>query len=94
MRPPDPPIADGFNVPQEYDGLVFLIRGAAVSLSFQVHRPQVLVEASLTTFSDARFEFTDDGPDEAQHDSLANIPKSFASHLHGLSKVAAVGFCA
>ena len=61
------------------------------SLSFQVHRLKVLVEAGLVAFSSACFEFADEVPEEAQHGSLAHLPKVFSSHLHGLSKVAVVG---
>ena len=94
MEPPDPSFVNEFNVPQEYAVLVFDVRRAAVSLPFQVHRLKVLVEASLIIFSSACFEFENEFPEEAQHGSLAHLPKMFFSHLHGLSKVAAVGFCA
>ena len=94
MEPPDPSFADEFKVLQEDAVLVFNVRRAAVSLPFQVHRLEVLVEARLVTFSSACFEFADEVPKKAQHGSLAHLPKVFPNHLHGLSKVAAVGFCA
>ena len=94
MEPPDSPFADEFDVPQEYAVLSFDVRRAAVSLSFQVHCLKVLVEAGLVAFSNACFEFADKVPKEAQHGSLAHLPKIFPSHLHGLLKVAAIGFCA
>ena len=89
MEPPDPSVADELNVPQE-DAI---LRGA-VSLPFQVHRLEVLVEAGLVGFVSACFELADEVPNEAQHGSLAHLPKVFSNHLHDLSKVAAVGFCA
>ena len=91
MEPPDPSFVDEFNVPLEDAVFVFDLRRAAVSLPFQVHRLKVLVEASLVAYS---IEFADEVPKEAQRGSLAHLPKVFSSHLHGLSKVAAVGFCA
>ena len=94
MEPSDPSFADEFNAPQEDAVLVFDVRRAAVSFSFQVHRLKVLVEAGLVAFSSACFEFADEVPKEAQHGSLAHLPKVFSGHLHGLSKVAVVGFCA
>ena len=94
MEPPDPSFADEFNVPQEYAVLVFDLRRAAVSLSFQVHRLKVFVEAGLVTYSSVCFEVADEVPEEAQHGSLAHLPKVLSSHLHGLSKVAVVAFCA
>ena len=75
MEPPSPSFADEFNVPQKYAILVFDVRRAAVSLSFQVHRLKVLVEADLIAFSSACFEFADEVPKEAQHSSLAHLPK-------------------
>ena len=60
--------------------------------SIQVHRLKVLVEAGPVAFSSACFEFADEFPEEAQHGSLANIPEICFSHLHGFSKVTAVGF--
>ena len=93
MEPPDPSFADEFNVPQEDAVLVFDVRRAAVSLPFQIHRLKVLVEAGLVAFSIACSEFADQVPKEAQDGSLAHLPKFFSSHFHGLSKVAAVGFC-
>ena len=94
MEPPDPSFADEFNVPQEDAVLVFDVRRATVSLLFQVHHLKILVEAGLVAFSSACFEFVDEVPKEAQHGRLAHLPKGFSSHLHGFSKVAAVGFCA
>ena len=94
MEPPDPSFADEFNVPQEDAVLVFDVRRAAVSLPFQIHRLKVLVEAGLVAFSSACFEFVNEVPKEAQHGSLAHLPKVFSSHLHDLPKVAVVGFCA
>ena len=62
MKPPDPSFADAFSVPQEYAVLVFGLLRTAVSLSFQVHRLKVLVEAGLVAFSSACFEFADEVP--------------------------------
>ena len=92
MEPPDPSFADESNVPQKDAVIVFDVRRAAVSLPFQVHRLKVLVEAGLVAFSSACFEFANEVPKEAQHCSLAHLPKIFPSHLHDLSAV--VGFCA
>ena len=95
MEPPVSLFADEFNVPQEDAVHVFDARRAAVSLSFQVvHRHEVFVEACLVTFSSTCFEFEDKVPKKAQHGSLAHLPQVFSSHLHGLSKVAVVEFCA
>ena len=94
MEPPGPSFADEFNVPQEDANLVFVVRIAAVSLPFQVHRLKVLVEAGLVAFSIACFEFADKVPKKAQQGSLAHLPKVLSSHLHGLSKFSVVGFCA
>ena len=94
MEQPDPSFADEFNVPQEDAVLVFDVHGAAVSLPFQVHRLKVLVEAGLVASSSACFEFENEVPKEAQHGSLAHLPIVFFSHVHDLSKVAVVGFCA
>ena len=94
MEPPNPSFADEFNVSQEYAVFIFGVHRAAVSLPFQVYRLQVLVEAGLVAFPKACFEFADEVPEEAQHGSLANLSKIFASRLHGLSKVAVVGLCA
>ena len=66
-----------------------LLRRTVVSLPFQVHRLKLLVEAGLVAVSSACFEFADEVP-EAQHGSLAHLPKKTNSHLHGLSKVAVV----
>ena len=94
MEPPYPSFAGAFNVPQKNDVLVFDVRRAAVSLPFQVRHLQVLVEAGLNAFPNECFEFADEGPEEAQHCSLASLPRVFASHLHSLSKVAVVVVCA
>ena len=64
-----------------------------MSLPFQVRRLKGLVEAGLVAFSSACFEFADEVPKEAQHGSLAHLPKIYSSHLHGVSKVAVVNFC-
>ena len=77
MEPPDPSFADEFNVPQEDAVLVFDVRRGAVSLPFQVHRLKVLVVAGLVAFSSACFEFANEVPKEAQHGSLAHLPKFF-----------------
>ena len=90
MEPPDLSFADEFNVPQEYAVLVFDVRRAAISLLFQVHRFKVLIEAGLVAFSSEYFEFAKEVPKEAQHGSLAHLPKIFSSHLHDLLKIAAV----
>ena len=94
MEPPDTSFADEFNVPQEYAVLVLDVRRPAVSLPFQVHRLKLPEKAGRVAFSSACFEFADKVPKEAQHGSLAHLPKFFSSRLHGLSKVAAMGFCA
>ena len=94
MELPDPSFADESNVPQEDAVLVFDVRQAAVSRPFQVHRLKVLVEAGLVAFSSACFEFADKVPQKAQHGSFAHLPQFCSSHLHDLSKVAVVGFCA
>ena len=78
----------------EFTVLVFDKLGAAVSLPFQVHRLQMLVEAGLIAFSNACFGFADEGPEKAQHGSLVNLPKILTGNLHGLSNVALVEFCA
>ena len=67
MKPPDLSFVDKFNVPQEYAVLVLDVRRAAVSLPFQVHRFDVLVEAGLVAFSNVCFEFADEAPEEARH---------------------------
>ena len=41
----------------------------------------MLVEADLIAFSNACFEVADERPGEAQHGSLANLPKILAGHL-------------
>ena len=94
MEPPDLSFAHEINAPQEYAVLVFDVRRAAVPFRFQVHRLEVLVEAGLVAFSSACFKFAGEVPKEAQHGSLAHFSKIFSSYLHGLSKVATVGFCA
>ena len=94
MEPSDPSFADEFNVPQENTILAFDVRLAVVSLPFQVHHLKVLVEAGLVAFSSACFEFANEVPKKAQHGSLAHLSKVFSSHLHDLSKVAVLGFCA
>ena len=94
MEPPDSPFADEFNVSQEYAVLVFDVRRVVVSLPFWVHRLKALVESDMLAFWSACFEFENKVPKEAQHGSLAHLPKFFSSHFHGLSKVAVVGFCA
>ena len=84
MGQPDPSITDEFNVPQEYAALVFDVSRAAVSFysSFIVLR--CLAEARLVAFSSACFEVADEVPKEAQHGSLAHLPKILSSHLYGL----------
>ena len=94
MEPPDLLFADEVNIPQESAVLSFDLRRAAVSLPFQVHRLKVLVEAGLVTFSSACFEFADEVPEEAPHGSLAHLTEIFSWHLHGLLKVAVLGYCA
>ena len=95
MEPLDPSFADKLKVPQEYAVfLVFDVRRATILLPFQVHRLEVLKGASLVAFSSACFELADEVPEDAQHGSLAHLREIFNNHLHGLSKVAAVGFCA
>ena len=94
MGLPDSSFADEFNVSQKDAVLVFDVRRAKASLPCQVYRLKVLTEAGLVAFSSAYFEFADEVPKEAQHGSLAHLPKLFSSHLHSLSKVAVVGFCA
>ena len=79
MEPPDPSFADEFNVSQEDVVLVFDLRRTAGSRLFQVHRPHVCVEAGMNAFPDACFEFTDEGPEEAQHGILANLLNISAS---------------
>ena len=77
MEPPDLSFADEFNVSQEYAVLVLGVRRAAVSLPFQVHRLEVLVEAGVVALSSACFEFADEVPKAAQHGRLAHLPKIF-----------------
>ena len=58
--------------------LVSDVRRAAVSLPFQVHRlKKVLVEAGLVAFLSACFEVANEIPKQAQHGSLAHLPKDF-----------------
>ena len=78
----------------EFIVIVINVRGAAVSLPFQVHPLKMVLEAGLTTFSNACFGFADEGPKEAQHGSLANLRNILAGHLHGFSKIVVVEFCA
>ena len=94
MESLDPSFADEFNAPQQDAVLVLDVCRAAISLPFQVHRFKVLVEAELAAFSSACFEFADEVPKEAQHGSIAHLPKAFPSHSRGLSKVVVVGFYA
>ena len=47
------------------------------------------VEAGLITFLSACFEVADEVPEEAQHGSLAYLPKISSTHLHDHSK----GYC-
>ena len=77
MEPPDSSFADEFHVPQGDAVLVFDVRRAAVSLPFQVHCLKVLVGAGLVAISRACFEFANEVPKEAQHGSLAHLPKCF-----------------
>ena len=94
MEPSVPLFADEFNVPQKDPVLAFDVLQATVLLPFQVHRYMMLVEAGLIAVSNACFEFADEGPEEARHDSLATLTKVFANPFHGLSKVAGVRICA
>ena len=56
------------------------------------HRLQVLIEAGLIAFSNACFEFEDEGLEEAQHGILVNLPKSFANHYHAFRRLLMWGF--
>ena len=95
VEPPELSFAGEFSISQEYAVPVFDVCRAVVSLPFQVLRLWVPVEAGLTAFPNACFEFVDEGPGEAQYgNNLANLPKIYDGHLYGLSKVAVVGFCA
>ena len=78
VEPPGPSFADKFNVHQEYAVLAF----------------RLLVEAGLIAFPNTCFDIADEGPEEVQHGSPANLPKIFVSHLRGHSEVVVVGFCA
>ena len=71
----DSTFADEFNVSRQDAFSVFDVRRAAVSLPLQAHRLKVFVEAGLVTFSRARFEFADGVSKNAQHGSLAHLPK-------------------
>ena len=82
VGPPDPSFVDEFNVPQEYAVLVFDVRRAMVSLSFQIYCLKMLVEAGLVAFSSVCFEFASEVPEKAQHGSLANLPKK--SYLYNV----------
>ena len=53
-----------------------------------------LLKAGSIAFLNACFDFVDEGPEEAQKCSLVNLPKILTIHLHSLSTVNAVGFCA
>ena len=94
MEPPNTSFANELNVPQQVPVLVFKELRASISLAFQIHRLEVLINTGLVAFSDTFFEFADVGPDEAQHGSLANLLEVFASHLHGLSENTIVGVSA
>ena len=43
------------------------VRGAVVSLPFQVYCLKMLLKADLIAFSNPYFEFADGGPEDAQH---------------------------
>ena len=94
MEPPDSSFADEFNVPQEGAVLVFDVRRAAVLLPFHVIVLRCLKKPAWPPSRVRVFEFADKVRKEAQYGSLAHLSKVFPSHLHSLSKVAAVGFCA
>ena len=87
VEPPDPSFADEFNIPQEHVFLVFDVRRVVVSLPFQVHHLKVLVEAGLVSFSSACSEFADEFPKEAQHGSLAHLPKVFPAIFAAFRKL-------
>ena len=86
----DTSFEDEFNIPQEYGVLIYDVRRAAVSVPFTF----IVVEADVVFFSNAYFEFVDKDPVGAQHGSLPNLPKIFASHLNDRSKIAFLEFCA
>ena len=46
----------------------------------------MLAEAGLVAFTSACFEFVDEVSEEAQHGSLAKLPKIFSSHIYGLKR--------
>ena len=92
MKPPDPSFADEFNVPQEDVVFDFDVRRATVSLSFQVHRLKVFVEAGLVAFSRAFFDFADEVPKETQHGRLAHLPKVFPAIFTAFRKLLLWGF--
>ena len=94
MEPPDSSFTDEFNVPQEDAVLVFDVLRAAVSLPFQVQCLKVLVEAGMVTFSSARIRVCGRSPRRSSARQLCAPSEFVSSHLHGLSKVCAVGFCA
>ena len=77
MEPPDPSFADEFGVPQQYAVLVFGVHRAAVSLPFQVYRLYMLCRSRPGRLLERVFEFADEVPEEAQHGSLAHLPKLF-----------------
>ena len=54
----------------------------------------MLVEAGLIVFSDASFEFADEGLEKTQHGSLVDLPRIFLSHFNDFSEVVVVEFCA
>ena len=75
MEPPDPSFADEISVLQEYAVFDFDILKTDFSFPFEVHRPWILVEASLIAVLNTCFELTEEGPEEAQDSSVANLPK-------------------
>ena len=87
MEPSDLSFADEFNVPQEYVVLVFDVRRAAASFPFPIRRLLDVCRSRPGRLLERVFRV-------CGLNSLANLPKIFSSHLHGLSKVAVVGFCA
>ena len=87
MERPGPSFTDEFNVSQENAVPVFDVRRAVVSLPLQVFSLKVLVEAGLVAFSSACFEFADEVRKEAQHDSLAHLPKFFPAIFTAFRKL-------
>ena len=85
----DPTFAGEFNVSREDAFSVFDVRRAAVSLPLQANRLKMFVEAGLVTFSSCGRSLKKRSARQPCAPS-----KSLSSHLHGLSKVAVVGFCA